>query len=236
MDRAELQVWRQARRAVQVGPVPLPAVAVQPAAAEPPPGGQRRRLPRLRQRQPGRQIRVVRDAGPLQRAPGHVARAGRRGRAPAMFGPGPVERRVHLERRPVPLGHPARRHRVRRAGTHQRSVTERAGDALVAGGPVGGEVRADVDRRGAALAGDGRDHVLRLAAPDGERPAVLAQLRIQCPQGPVQERDARCAGRPPERVVQHEQGHYGAVLGGGQQRRVITQPQVTTEPQHGCGH
>ena len=236
MDRAELQVRRQARGGVQVGPVTLLRVAVQPAAAEAPPGGQRRGLPRLRQRQPGRQVRVLRDAGTLQRAPGHVARAGGRRRAPAVLGPGPVERRVHLERRPVPLGHPARRHRVRRAGPHQRRLVERAGDTLVAGRPVRAEVRADVHRRGTALAGYGRDHVFRLAAPDGEHPAVLAQLLIQRAQRPVHERDPGRAGRPPQRVVQHEQGRHGPTSGRGQQLRVITQTQVPPEPQHGCGH
>ena len=103
------------------------------------------------------------------------------------------------------------------------------------GGAAGGEVRADVDRRGAALAGDGRDHILRLAAPDGERPAVLAQLRIQVRR--VRYKKAMRGAPDGRRSASSSTNKAtGAILGGGQQRRVITQPQVTTEPQHGCGH
>ena len=227
MDRAELEVRRHPRRVVQVGPVAFLWVADEATPAEPAPGRQRGGLPRLREGQPGGQVGVVRDAGAVQGPPADVARAGPRGRAPAMLGPGPVERRVHLERRAVPLGHPARGYRVGRSGPHQRRVPQRGGNPRVAGRAVRGEVRADVDRGGADFARDRGDDVLRPAAPDREGPAVLTQLLIEGAQRPYKNamrgapdglRNASPVRRGPPRVPPRRRpaapdGHPGAGRG-----------------------
>ena len=62
---------------------------------------------------------------------------------------------------------------------------------------------------------------------------MLTQLLIEGAQRPVQERDARRPGRPAQRVVQYEEAHHGSLLGGGQQRRMVTQAQVAAKPQYG---
>jgi hypothetical protein len=109
VDGAELQVRRQPRGAVEIGPVPLLRITRKVPAPEPAPSGPRRGLACLRQRQASGQARVLRDRGAVQAAPSDLRQAGCGGRPPAVLRPGPVERRVHLERRPVALGQATRR-------------------------------------------------------------------------------------------------------------------------------
>ena len=185
--------------------------------------------------QAGRQVGVRGHAGRVDPGqPRHRARRRRAGRAPAVPQPGPVERRVHPERRAVVLAHPPRRDRVRRAGPDQRHPVRSAASTRSSRsrpyGPKSAATCTDDASTSSATRGT------TLSGRPAARPAARRAPR-RARAGAVEERQPGSPARPAQRVVEHEQWQHPVAGGvaGREQGRVVPEPQVPPEPQH-AGH
>ena len=228
MDGPQLEVGRHPRGVVEVGAVAPLGVVAKPVATEGRPRLQGRRLTGRGERRVGGGVvryGLAGDGEPLH--PGGVRR---RGGAPAVRGPGAVERGEDLVRRPVGLEDAAGRDGVRAAGGHQRHVAEGLLDPAVPACPVGAVVGADLHGAGADLAHERGHDVLRAAAAQRQRAAVLAQVGVEGPERSQEEGGPGGAAAGEEGVVEDEQGGDGPLLCRGQQRWVVAQPQVSAEP------
>ena len=234
VEGAEAQVDRRPRRGVEVGAVPLRGVR-RPAPEERLPGPGRRLLAGLGQPSRAR-VGPAADLLPRDRQPvGPVGVGAGRG-PPPVLQPGAVERSEDPVRVPAPVPDPPGRHGVRRPGRHQRHLTQRDADPLVAGGAVGREVRADVHRGSAHVGGDLGDDALRRTAADEEPRAHGPQVAVERTQGVRQEAAPRHPGPGHQPVVEDEERKHrprGRCL---DKRRVVVQPQIAAEPQHRCRH
>jgi hypothetical protein len=74
---------------------------------------------------------------------------------------------------------------------------------------------------GAGIPGDGGNDVFRLAPPQNQLTAVLAQRGVQIEQAPVQERQPWSSRRPTQRIVEYEERDYPPRVGSSGQRRMV---------------
>ena len=155
---------------------------------------------------------------------------------PAVRRPRLGERREDAVRLAVVLGHPPRRHGVRRPGADQLDALrgQRLLDRGVALASVGAVVRRDVDALGAHLLRGEQHPAGRSAAHHLEAGPPLAQRGVERGQAGDEVGAPRPAGRTPERGVDHEQREDLTVGAGLDQRRVVREPQVAAEPHHRC--
>ena len=231
VDLAPLEVHRHVRGGVEVGPVALAVVVLELLAPVLPPASSGGLLAGRRQAEVVGE-RLVGHAVGVGDEPAHRTQVAGRF-APAVLLPGAAERREDLVRRPVALGHPARRHGVRRPGADELDVVLRQGrvDALVASAAVRTEVRGDVHPVGPDLARRADDLGHRVAGADGQPDAgvqVAQRLRQVVP--------PRRPARPPQGRVEDEQGEHVTVpVGGVEQGGVVREAQVAPEP-HDCWH
>ena len=166
--------------------------------------------------------------------PGDRGRIGLRRRAPPDFPPAPVERGEHLVRTAVVLGHPTRRHQIRRTGGDEWDPGKTRGDRIVATHPERTEVSRDVHRFGADRRGDLRDLLFGPPAGDQQPPVEVA---VEAAQAVAEELQTARAGAGLQSGIQHEAGQYlGAVGGGVKQRWKVAQSQVAAKPQQRRGH
>jgi hypothetical protein len=85
---------------------------------------------------------------------------------------------------------------------------------------------------GAGIPGDGGNDVFRLAPPQNQLTAVLAQRGVQIAQAPVPERHPWSSRRQTQRIVEYEERDYPPRVGSSGQRRMVLQPQVAAKPHH----
>ena len=244
MHLAVLQMGRHRRRSGRGRQVPalaVPVDAVVALGAERLPSGEGGPLARLGQRDALRvglvrqrlAVDVREDVDGEPDAVGTV-----RGGRPAVPLPGLEERREDLVRVARPVADRARADGVRRPGPHQPDVdpAERRVDRFVAGAPVRSGVRGHVHARRTHLGRHGGHHVRRMARTDDEPSAAVGEIGVEGAQR-AQEPDApRGTGRIPETRVDDEQRDDVPRGRGGQQGRVVVQPEVSAQPQEGSGH
>ena len=234
VDAAVLEVGGQPGGGVGGRPVAPGVVGRRRAGQEGLQAIEGRRLAGRRQRGGGGG-RLRHPVGAQALGPRHPAWC-RQGRRPDPGLPRPVERGEHLERLTVALAHGARVDGVRRTDPHQPAPRcgQRPLHRLVPPRAVGAEVGGDVHRLGVRLGSHSEDHLGRVARPHDE---VASDRGVQRLQAPGQKGQARRARRAAEPRVGHEQGDDGAASRRRlDQGRVVGQPEVPPEPEHGGRH
>ena len=239
----DLEVRRQPRHPVEVGPVAVGAVVGQRTVAEVGPpleggrlarGGQSRQAFCLAGVLEGVEGRLV---GPHLRQAQGLRLRGRSG--PAVLAPRLREGREDLVLRARAVAHRTRPHGIRGAGLDpgDAGLAERCRHGAVAASPRGRGLAGDVDGTCAQLRGQCRDHLHRVTLPHAEPPFVC---RVGGLEALGQPGTAGVAGALPQRGVEHEddghlarpgaRGTRGRVMGRTQGREVAT-AQVPAQPE-----
>ena len=237
VDRAELQVRRQAARGVGPWHVAEAVVVVERPVPEPAGRSLGRGLAGDGKRRVAR--RFLRNADALgDLDPAHRGRCPQR-RVPSDRSPRSQEGREHLVRIASRIEHRARRHRVR--APDQAKLDIRIGELslhkVVVGRAVRAEVGGGIHPLRTRFSGDrGHDLTRRTTAHD----KLSADRLVESPKAPVQEHLSRRTRRPHEGIVEAEQRHdalaaarVGHPL---HQRRVVRQSQVPAKPHHRRRH
>jgi hypothetical protein len=237
MEAPPLQVRRQPRRGVEVGPVPGVGVAGQRTVEEPARRPLRRGLAGLGQLgvhwRRGRRAVAADPPGPPDPT------WSRRRVGPPVRSPRPREWREHLVRLARPRPNLARRHGVRGPDADEVGLppAQLGGDTLVPLAPVRPEVLGHEHGVRADLGDESGHHVLGTPRPHDQ---LAVDVGVERSQAICHEGEPRRPGAPGQPIVMAEQRDDLAtgrrVPGGGGERRVVSQAQVAPEPHDGPGH
>ncbi len=237
VDCSPLEIRRHPTGPIEIRTITVGGVIVEIPLQESTPGGLRSAFTGVRQRRarlPGEHFgRLPVLAGQAGRVDPADAGPGSGRRAPAVRGPGAEERRENRVPAAIGLADAPRSHRVRRTCCHQADLVVEQGvvHGVVAPAAIGSEIRSDMHLGRLDRSGQLWHDAVRPAVHDQQ---TAAERVVQSGERRRQEVPAWEAGRPHECVVHNEKGKHVAVPGGGgEQRRVVIDPQITSEPQYG---